>query len=183
MFKEGYRGESILVTILFISYLLVFSARERTWYGGYCFGLRYLMPVMPFLIIGLVFIMKRINQYFVILVIIASITVNFLGLQWMEDGMVDRNTLVMSKSYLEKQHSFQVLLNPLKDHYWPLFKRYGPRSRLFESVWYEEALNIRDSVRPPRRYRPFSALLPVSILILVVSLINFERLKNYFKQR
>jgi hypothetical protein len=53
MFKlyPRWRAEILLLTTFFLSYLL-FHAGFWIWWGGDCWGPRYLVPVLPFLVLG-----------------------------------------------------------------------------------------------------------------------------------
>lgn len=177
MYKQGYKYESLGILLLFILYLLLFSTRTGTWYGGYCFGLRYILPFIPFLTLPLVFSLKRI-KLLVILLAIISVSINLVGLQIMEDYVLDDTTLFMSSHYLELQKTHQVMFNPLKDHYLRLFTMYGPRSRVFESIWFKKGvIDIRDSTVQSEDYPSFLGLLPIAVLVSLIWL-DAKKLKK-----
>jgi len=136
MFKKR-KLEAIIIVLMLISFLFVISMRSN-WWGGYCFGNRYLTPVVPFLIVPLLYAFDRIKSKLLFILILSlvvlSIFINFLGLQPAEDLAYDWGFMRMRSDWLEKLNSFQVFYNPLAEHYWPSFWETGPRSPLFENV-------------------------------------------------
>jgi hypothetical protein len=132
MFKK-YKTEAILIVSILILFVSIISMR-RNWWGGYCFGDRYLLLVVPFLTIPLIFVFKKINRKIFVVFLFISIFINFLGLQPAEEWAYDWKSMDMRLDWLEKQNSFQILANPLLEHYIPLTLKNGPRSGIFEHL-------------------------------------------------
>jgi len=174
MHKE-YRTESLLILCIFISFLIVLSMRT-SWWGGYGFGNRYLFSVIPFLVIPIIYAFKKANFKLILILVLISIFVNFLGLQNPEDYISDIHTMAMKKEYLEKLNTLEPFPNPLQSYYLPLFLKYGPRSRIFESISNGQySIDIR--VFPLSKesnfpfddfYIPFLCLVPLLIICLLI---------------
>lgn len=174
MFKS-YRTEAILIILILIS-LTAFLSMRRTWWGGYSFGSRYLLPVIPFLSIPVVYSFKKINRYILIIIIAISIFITFLGLQPAEDMAYDWNRMDVNQQLLDKQNSFEIIYNPLLTQYLPYFLKYGPRSGIFENLVNgyisidvrSPALSKSQSFPFDRFYVPFLSLVPVLVIILIL---------------
>jgi hypothetical protein len=82
----------------------------------------------------------------------------------------------VKKEWLEKQNTFEIIYNPIVEHYLPLFPQYGPRSSIFEHLTNGYiSIDIRSYplARGPffpfsEFYVPFLCLVP---LILILALI------------
>jgi hypothetical protein len=131
MFKRFKTETLLIILILLLSSTLI--SMRRNWWGGYCFGERYLMPTIPFLFLPLATIFEKMKKVFLILLSV-SILFNFLGLQPAEDWAYDWSSMDMRGDWLIKQNSFEILANPLIEHYLPLTLRHGPRSGIFEHL-------------------------------------------------
>lgn len=139
MYKEN-RLESLLIAFLFIAFLLMIPLMAFVWWGSFSgFGLRYILPAVPFLTIPLVTVLKKIGVRILILPICLSVLVNFLLLQYGEDTI----GMMSPSDYMKKLENFQVLSNPLLDHYLPLSIANGPRSVLFENLLLKGVIDIR----------------------------------------
>jgi hypothetical protein len=174
MFRK-HKAETILI-ILNLIFLLSIISMRRTWWGGYGFGNRYLLFIVPFLMLPIASIFDGTNKNVIIALLTISIVINFLGLQPAEELAYDWNTMDIRSDWLVKQNSFQVLANPLLDHYLPLTLKYGPRSAIFEHIVNGElSIDIR---LPPlskgadfpfsRFHLPSLCLFPVLIIFLVI---------------
>jgi hypothetical protein len=67
---KNYRAEGIVITLAFVSFLLI-NAGYYMWWGGASFGPRHLIPMLLFLSIPLVMLPKRLNVLVIILCIIS----------------------------------------------------------------------------------------------------------------
>jgi len=132
MFRK-YKAESILIVLALILLVSIISMR-RNWWGGYCFGNRYLVPIVPFLSLPLIFAFKKIDRRIFLILFSLSVFINILGLQPAEDLAYDWNNMDMRSDWLIRQNSFQILANPLLEHYLPLTLKNGPRSGVFEHL-------------------------------------------------
>lgn len=141
MYKK-YKLEAIIILIIFISVVSFFSL-SNTWSGGFSFGPRYLSIISPLLTLPLLFAFKKINIKIILFLMIISIFVNFLSLQYWDT--IESEVSQLSQNMLEKFNKFQVLANPLFNHYLPLFLRNGPRSRIFESLLLDSKMDIRNT--------------------------------------
>lgn len=206
MYKK-FKMESIFILAVTAIFLL-FGSINAFWWGGACFGPRSLAPMIPFLTIPLIFAFKKIDMRLISTLLLFSIFINLLGLQNFEDIMADK-VLSQSSVYqsdILKGFDFKVIANPLHEHYWPLFIKNGPRSRIFENLLDDNILPIDIRDRPyskgggdfgslrktvlnlfqiPRvgtvKLRvPFLCLVP---LLAVIALIWRKELSDYLKLR
>jgi len=137
---KKYKIESMLIVFLFTLFLVIIPFQFLIWWGAFSgVGLRYMLPVVPFLMIPLISALKKIDLKILILPLCFSIFVNFLLLQYGEDTI----SMMNPSQYEEKLKNFQVLSDPLINHYLPLFLRNGPRSILFENILLNKKIDIR----------------------------------------
>jgi len=174
MFKKQ-RKEALLVLFSLLALILTISMR-RTWWGGYCFGERYLLPLIPFLFLPISHWVKKFGIKYLIPLFALSFFINLVGLQQAEEYAYDWNKMEASEMILKYENSFQILFNPLVEYYLPLFLKYGPRSPFFEHL-----INgnfIIDIRIPPlskgidfpfsKFHLPFLSLLPLAILTFLI---------------
>lgn len=128
-----HRMEAALIVLALLLFLCALSIR-RTWWGGHGFGNRYLLPVVPFLMLPLAAIFGSVDKRLLIALILVSAGINFLGLQPAEELAYDWKNMDVSPEWLAGQDSFKILANPLLEHYLPLTLQYGPRSAVFEHL-------------------------------------------------
>ena len=177
-FFKTNRRDAILIFITFLSFV-VFTSSRITWHGGYTFGPRYLLPMTPFLMVPLIFSIKKIKNFLIvsifILFLVYSIIVNFAGLQQLEDVIIDQKTFLISDFYQQKINNFQPLENPLFGYYFRVFLSYGPRSRILENLLNGRFdIDIRDVQVPYYRlleinkvFIPYISFLPIIALFLI----------------
>jgi hypothetical protein len=67
---KQYRAEAIIFIVIFLSYLALISG-YYLWWGGYAFGPRHLIPMLPFFVLPIVFVPKRLFPWVVILGLIS----------------------------------------------------------------------------------------------------------------
>jgi hypothetical protein len=171
MFKR-YKTEAILIILNLILLLSLISMR-RTWWGGYGFGNRYLLSIVPFLMLPLAFAFDKINKQLIAILTLASIFINFLGLQPAEDLAYDWSTMDIRADWLAGQNSFQILANPLFDHYIPLTLQYGPVSSIFEHL-INGHVSVDIRIPPlPKTDSPFSKFHLPFLVLLPVMLVGF----------
>ena len=134
MFKK-YKFETIFIALLSLCFI-IYNLLMHTWWGGYCFGPRHLTPLMPFLMILLLFSMKKIKLKYIIPFIVISLFFNVLSLQVPEEAGLGKTV-----------DNLIPFGNPLFEHYLPLFLKQGPQSLLLEQVlnvqitpWFNVAL-------------------------------------------
>lgn len=121
MFKE-YKYESIYIALIFFGYLLYNSILE-VWWGGYAFGPRQLTPLMPFLMIPLLFSLKKIKLKYILPFIVISLFFNFLSLQVPEEAGLGKEVV-----------NFEAFGNPLFEHYLPKMVSDGPGNFLLQKA-------------------------------------------------
>ncbi|MBU1854852.1 MAG: hypothetical protein KKF89_03970 [Nanoarchaeota archaeon] len=121
MFKK-YKFETMFIFFLSLGFVL-YNSIMHTWWGGYCFGPRHLTPLMPFLMIPLLFSLKKIKLRYIMPFIIISIFFNLLSLQLPEEAGLGKTV-----------DNLVPFGNPLFEHYLPLTLSQGPQSLLLEQV-------------------------------------------------
>lgn len=169
------KSETALILLILTSFIILYSSR-RIWHGGAIFGIRYMLPTIPFLMIPLAYALKKINLKVVSILALTSILVNIIGIQQPEDIIINTETLYISDTYKEKQKNFGMLCNPIVDYYLPLFLRHGPRSRIFEQASSLIVnIDIRDYIQQPKGFRsPFLTIIPP---IIMASIIWFREIR------
>jgi len=131
-------------TFLFFLFILLaffaFSVRTSMWWFGWVsYGpSRVLTALMPFFAIGLMEFVKRFGFKILIPFVLISIFNNFLLLQYGEDKI----STLSWEEYKYKMEHFQVLSNPLFDHYLPLTLINGPRSILLENLIIDKKISM-----------------------------------------
>jgi hypothetical protein len=196
MYKK-FKIETVLIIFVFFAYL-IFNSAWYAWWGGASFGPRHLTIVTPFLSIPLLyFFIKKGNstfiKYLIIILSIFSIFINFLGLQYISDEVIDNNSLLLKNEIAQKINTLSIIKNPIFDYYIPRFLEFGPRSPLFENIINGEEPDIRyifyekgDAISQFFFYKPFINILPVVLIFIIIwnkkmftYLISFS--KNKFK--
>jgi len=132
LFRKN-KDESILALYSLLSMVLIFSM-FWSWYGGAVFGPRHLMPAIPFLMLPILMTIKKLDKRIIIILLSLSILVNFIGLQQVEDDIIEHTTLYPKAEYFEKMNSLETIGNPIFTHYLPEFFINGPRSMVIESI-------------------------------------------------
>lgn len=174
---EKNRELSIFIILLFLLYLVA-NGYYAYWFGGASFGPRYLLVVLPFLSIPLVYLIKSDKKiyYKFILIILLSISIFHIilgtGGNW--EGVVvyvfENNYSVFVDWYGKTFWTDKIsILNPLYEHYLPMFLENGPRSRILEYSIIGEMPDIRDLQTIKPREIPLFALKPFGILVLKTS--------------
>jgi hypothetical protein len=163
---------------------------RRTWWGGHSFGNRYLLPIVPLLMLPLASVFDRVGKRVIIALILVSAGINFLGLQPAEELAYDWKSMDVSSEWLAGQDSFQILANPLFEHYLPLAIQYGPRSAVFEHL-INGHVSI-DTRFPPLSkgaefpfsgfHVPFLSLLPVILAWTVIWNKEIARVLEYARK-
>jgi uncharacterized protein YxeA len=124
----------IIITILAISVL-----QPMWWFGWVSYGpSRVLTVLMPFFAIGLMGFVKRFGFKILVPFVLISTFYNFLLLQYGEDKI----STLSWEEYKYKMEHFQVLSNPLFEHYLPLTLINGPRSILLENLLINKKISI-----------------------------------------
>lgn len=137
---KKYKLESTIILFLFSLCLIMTASGIPVWWGGFSgFGIRYMLPTIPFLMIPLMILLEKIDSKIIIIALSISVFFNFLMLQYGEDAIC----LLDASTYEQKLKNFEVLSNPLVDHYLSLFLRNGPRSILFENILLNKKIDIR----------------------------------------
>jgi len=187
--SKKHKLEAAIVVLTLVSFLLIVSMRSH-WWGGYCFGNRYLTPVVPFLIVPMLYAFNKVKSKaylaVVLSLILISIFINFLGLQPAENRAYDWGMMMMNQQWFEKQNSFEIFYNPLTEHYWPEFLDKGPRSPLFENIVNGYiSIDTRTPALSKGAQFPFSdfyvPFLNIVPLIAIVSLVWIKELRISFE--
>jgi len=123
---------SLSIILLFV-FLILYNSRLWLWWGGTSFGPRHLLPIIPFLMIPLLFSLKKIKLHWLIPFIIISVLINVVGLGFLEQEFVIVDEDVRYHPELWKKFdSWHPIGNPLFNHYIPVFIEDGPSSMLLE---------------------------------------------------
>lgn len=173
--RKEFKAEADMMILILVLIILLLSSR-RNWWGGYGFGNRYMIPVIPFLVIPITYVIKKIGMKPLIPLFILSFFINILGLQQAEEFAYDWNKMEMRSDWMKKQNGFEILSNPLIEHYIPLTLEYGPRSPLFEHI-INGYISIDPRIPPLSKgvdfpkskfHVPFLVFMPLSIIMLLI---------------
>ena len=182
MYKK-FKLESKLIIFIFISFLIMNSS-WWAWWGGANFGSRHLTPIMPFLIIPLIFVLKNADKVIkisMIALLCLSIFNNFLGLQVVRDEFSGgKNIISLDPQYEGNINNFAKIKNPIYDYYLPLFLKNGPRSRLLENIVKNEAVIDIRNVPLSKNPSSFSDILVDKITLFSFPGIGILNLKISF---
>lgn len=139
MYTKG-KKLSLEILILFMSFVFL-HLLLMNWHAGASFGARYFVPILPFLMIPISFLIDRFKSNkifcFVLVVFISVSTFHmFLGFNGLADEMghmrVDDPEL---SEYFANYYSFKTLDNPLYNEYLPRFKSRGASSEFLNSLF------------------------------------------------
>lgn len=177
---KKYRAELALILFILFSFLFIVSMRS-SWWGGYCFGPRYLLSVIPFLTFPLAFAFNKFGLK-LLPVLLVSVFIVSLGLQPAEEDIYTWDT--MSVKNESSVNTFQVMLNPIEYQYIPIFLKYGPRSWVFESLT-NGFISIDTRIYPISKgdnfpfskfFVPFLCLVPVFVVSILIWLRDIVRI-------
>jgi len=127
----------ILTFFGILIYILIYS--YAWWFGWVSYGASRILTVfMPFFLIGLMSFIEKFGFKLIIPFFIFSILANILLLQYGEDKI----STLSWEEYKYKMEHFQVLSNPLFEHYLPLTLINGPRSILLENLIIDKKISI-----------------------------------------
>jgi hypothetical protein len=177
---KQYNLELLIISIA-LSFLTIILSQRYDWWGGAVFGNRFLLIVTPFVIFPLVLFFKSFKRYKFFNIVffctlLISIFNSFLGLQNVETLVMDKERVDMDNSFRRIENSLQPFPNVLISHYLPQFLKYGPRSRIFESIsnGYID-IDIRGIPLSKSKsfpfdsfFIPFLAIIPILIIILLI---------------
>jgi hypothetical protein len=153
MYKK-FKKEVLFIFLTFVTVTLI-VCKAGGWWGGISFGPRHLALFIPFLSLPLSYAFNKIKIKIIFPFLVWSIFVNLIGIQAYE--LVYQNEDIrISKSFSEVQQKFILVYNgelekldpsqfrnPLLEYNLPLFLRNGPRSKLFESIFFKHKPDIR----------------------------------------
>jgi hypothetical protein len=173
MTKE-HRTEALLVIAAFLGMMIAFSMRSVDFFDfGASFGAREYLPVVPFLMLPLASYLKNSSFTIFKVLLIASIFINVIGLQNWEWLVGGANNVYIAEPYRSEVNSFKMLANPLKDFYFPLFLKNGPRARIVENLIDGiDVFDVRHAFSTENKH-PFVTVLP---LIVIMALIWHENI-------
>jgi len=139
MYKKD-KPLTFLTILIFLSFILIISSLDIMWWQGSSFGPRFSVVIIPFLMLPLMFIIKKINKKILLFLILICIFINLLGMQEFEQDInqggdsfaeITANTI---NKYGDSFYAMKPVGNPLFTYYLPLSFRYGPRSILIEEI-------------------------------------------------
>jgi hypothetical protein len=181
-----FRIESVLFFIIFMLNLILASSIIHGWWVGGSINPRYLTIATPFLVLPLIevfnkFDERKVSKIILLSLVFCSIFINFLLLQ--TPVSVISETGRKNDSSFEQLNSFEIIRNPLYEHYWPLFLKNGIRSRVLEGLitdptkidirvsWLQPTSGIKFIPTPFGFLTPRMRTLPIAIITLIVFLI------------
>jgi 4-amino-4-deoxy-L-arabinose transferase-like glycosyltransferase len=164
-----YKYETLIILFSFLGFLIAFSMRDVNFFDfGSCFGARYYVSLMPFFMFLMCFALEKIDFFVFKILLIISVFNNILGLQNWESLIGDTYSVYIAEPYRSKINSFEVLANPLKTHYFPLFIENGPRARIVENLLEgRNIFEVRHFFSTKNNY-PFITLIPLVFILLFI---------------
>ena len=182
-FSKRYKNEAIFIALLFLFHTigsLLFSYQILI--VGAFFGQKIFVPIIPFLMIPILYLLYHFwrskVKYLIILLSIYSIFITLSSLQPKIDPITDIN------AFSGKISSLEIYSNPLYNYYIPQLLQYGPRSRILERAINLQPIDIRFLTSKDREYFlyfynyiPFLALFPISFSIALIGWNEFRKYK------
>ena len=172
---DDHEGKAfMIISILF--FFSFFISMRKVWWGGYCFGERYMLPVVPLLMLPLFYSLKKLGLKIFLAFLILSVFINIIGLQPAEEYAYDWERMDVKEEWIKAQDGYGIIFNPLLEHYLPLFLKHGPRSGIFENLINGYgSIDIRFPASSKGKNFPFSAfhvpflcLVPPAVLLLMI---------------
>lgn len=133
-----YKENKKYVVLSFLTMLSV-SLPLISYFGAsfhFGFGPRRLLIMLPIFLLPILYVFKKINKKLLLTLIVISILINLTGLQAWEGDSSD------IKNRPQAFRELRPWKNPLKDHYFPLFVKEGPRSILLENLLLNQKISI-----------------------------------------
>lgn len=140
------------------------------WWGDASFGPRHLTLAVPFLMIPVMFGMRRVSFSASLLLVLASIAVNIIGLQPPAD--IGKKLVLMSEEYLAAMRSPAPIENTLAERYWPKLRKEGINMPLVSNALTGRPFDIRNfAIRSPESIMAFST--PAGFLMVSTTALPF----------
>lgn len=163
MYKKN-RVLSFIIAFCSSAYILHIASFSFVWWMGISFGPRHLTPLVPFLMIPLLYIFERVNNKVVLFFVVISILINIIGLQ---SVYLSHDPVVWSESYCEIMQSYKPIANPLFNNYMPSLFNEIPRNPQYFLV-IEKVLGVK--------------IIPIAnILLLFFAFLLIWKNKIFFK--
>ena len=105
------KNEIVLGLIIFICFLLFNAGRVEDWYGGGCFGPRYLLVTIPFVMLCLTIAINKITYVLFIVLGILSLIINWFGVEYGENTILNNLSLVILYGITSPMHRFLYIGN------------------------------------------------------------------------
>ncbi len=118
-----HRFESLAITALWFLFL-AYNTLLSVWWGGWCFGPRHLVPLMPILMIPLIFSFKKVDRRIVFLLLSLTILISLIGLHVPEESALGVPV-----------DNLEPVGNPLLNHYLPLTFQEGISTMMFSDIF------------------------------------------------
>lgn len=160
------RTEALFILSIFVIFAYANSVYWY-WWGGFVFGPRFMLPMIPFLTLPLLFVMEKVGlkekKIWIGLAILClfSFSMNLLSLNDWEEKIVSVPGMGMDEEYRNKINSLEILYNPL-GYYFESSSTGGIRSRIIETLLDpHRKLDIRHDVltetgRTPLKHVPLT---------------------------
>jgi len=145
---KKYRAEGLMILSMFILILTFFSA-YKSWWEYTSFGPRRIFLITPFLMLPVIFSLKKIRFSFILILFFVSLFINTASLNQdvatFRDVFILPNSQAVNPEVMKKVSSLEIIDYLLLNHHFPNFLEIGPRSRLIESLLVENRMfDIRD---------------------------------------
>jgi hypothetical protein len=168
MLKE-YKPESFMILSMFILILALFSA-YKSWWEYSSFGPRRIFLITPFLMLPVIYSLKKIKFIFILLLFLVSLFINIISLNQdlptFHDVFVLSNSFKINPEVIRKVSSLEIIDYVLPKHHLPYFFEIGPRSRLIESFFVKDRVfDIRD-IWPQTNFMEDSRILNLRLFTL-----------------
>jgi hypothetical protein len=172
--RKHHIAEALTVLAVFSS-MLAINSLWWAWEGGTAFGARHLLPAVPLLMIPMVFAFENITPRITNTLLVASVFFMIIGLGPWEWIGLPYTVILPADVTLKARTTLDVLANPLKDHYFPLFLQSGPRSLIAESLFNGKLDMRQEAMAESANAHPFVTMAP---LLAALALIWKDNLKD-----
>ncbi len=128
---------TFIILGIFVTFLIVIGGIDH-WHGDY-FGLRYLIPTLPFLALPLSVILNKQNTQLIVITLLLSTAVMFSSHQFTPWPIY--NSIYKTEQYYQELREWKEPLGvPLIEHYFPLMITKGPKLFYLQTVysWLEQ---------------------------------------------
>ena len=141
---KTYKEEFIFIALSFILIIYLNSIFWGWWAGG-SFGPRYLVSIIPFMILPIAYKLTIKNSIVFLILLIVSIFINSLSLNNWQNNAQNPNTLDLVPDIKNQIDSLKVIYNPLGDYYFKTFLKNGVRNHVINDIVTGKFIDIKDT--------------------------------------